>query len=138
MRVFPRLCWLIALALPGCGEMGPTDGFLLGGVTIAGVVSRDGVPVSGVGVRIYGFLSCEPEPGLLKPKNITDQNGRYAEALVSPFAQQFDACLVVRAYFESAGIPDSLTLRNIWVTFRPIPSADAPSDTAWVNIALPP
>jgi len=126
--------------LGGCGgtEPGGEFGGPSIGATIFGVASRDGVPASMVVVRFYGFSRVCGEPNQPNSVVSTDSLGRYREVIITdPFGGAV-FCFVIRAVFDRGGVMDSVTIRDIPVTFSDLAGPGQPRDSIQVDIALPP
>ena len=121
-----------------CGTE-PGDIFPIG-ATIFGTVSRESVPVTGVGVSLSLFRErcLEPVGGRAAPV-ATDTLGRYRKVLsFGLIAPGTPFCVEMRAVFDREGITDSVTISGIPITMSEFVAVNQPRDSFQVDIALPP
>jgi hypothetical protein len=134
---FMRWTFSIAIAL-ACACSEPEGEFGDQGFLVVGTVRQAGLPQPGLVVRIYGFLGACREPDVIAPPVTTGSAGTYRYQDRSPFSPGTEFCGLARAYFNHAGIPESVTVSGFVVREARLARDGTPLDSTLVDFDLPP
>lgn len=133
---FMRWTFFIAITL-ACACSKPEGEFGDQGFLVVGTVRQAGLPQPGVTVRIYGFLGACREPDVIAPPVTTGSAGIYRYHDRSPYSPGTEFCGLARAYFNSAGLPESLTVSGFVIRVASLGRDGTPLDSTLVDFDLP-
>jgi hypothetical protein len=131
--------WLVCIAIVlACACSEQEDEFGNQGFLVVGTVRQAGLPQPGVVLRIYGFLGACREPDVIAPPVTTGSAGTYRYQDRSPFSPGTEFCGLARAYFNRAGIPESVTVSGFVFRVASLARDGTPLDSTLVDFDLPP
>lgn len=113
------------------------DGHVTVVATAYGRITRGGVPVPGILVKVFASKDeCrEPPPGTDVGPAGTDSAGWYRQPL-RYLGTAGRACLQVRVYYQRGSAPDSLVVRDVFVEVKEH-RADVVPDSVRVDASIP-